>query len=370
MTYRFAFVLQAMLATLFVPGTPVVVGTGPGEVVLADLNQDGHLDLVTRHLLQRRVSVLLGDGKGGFRPAAGSPITLTYQPGSIQIADVNGDGTPDLALSVSEREAVDVFLGDRKGGFTRAAGSPFAGSEPATFYTRAIHLADVNGDRRMDILIHNGAAHTIGVLFGDGRGSFAPGLATRLGFSGGRSACAFGDVDGDGRLDVVASHREDETQPGRVTILRGDGAGGFKEIGEAPIGAPGPFSIALADLNGDRSLDLAITHSHRHELSVLVNDGHGAFTRSAGSPFAIGTEAFGIVAADVDGDRRVDLVTATGTAAVVLLGDGTGRLSVGPSFRAGPGAYNLAAGDINEDGKVDLVMSSFEGDAVTVLLHR
>src|SRR6266545_8420664 len=178
MTYRFVLVLQVVFAALFAPGNPVVVGTGPGEVALVDVNQDGHLDVVTRHLLQRRVSIMLGDGKGRFTAAAGSPITLSYQPGAMQLADVNGDGAPDLALSVSEREAVDVFLSDRKGGFVRASGSPFAGSEPATFYTRAIHVADVNGDRRMDIVIHNGATHTIGVLFGDGRGSFAPGPTT------------------------------------------------------------------------------------------------------------------------------------------------------------------------------------------------
>jgi hypothetical protein len=66
----------------------------------------------------------------------------------------------------------------------------------------------------------------------------------------------------------------------------------------------------------------------------------------------------------------VDLVAATGSSAVMLRGDGAGRFSPGPSFTAGPGAYNLAVGDVNEDGKLDLAMSSFEGDAVTVLLQR
>ena len=357
---------------MFGPGTRVVVGAGPGEIVLADLNHDGHLDMVTRHLLQRRVAVMLGNGTGGFTAAAGSPMMLPYQPGSLQVADVNGDGSPDLTVSVSERDALDVLLGNRTGSFTRAAGAPFTASASTTFYTRSISFADINADQRVDIITVHGSEHTIGALLGNGRGAFTPGPITRLGFIGGRTASAFGDIDGDGRVDAVVAHRgsDEQDQPARVLILRGDGSGGFKEMAQAPIGAPGPFSILLADLNADRHLDLAITHSHRNSLSVLLNDGRGALTRAAGSPFDIRTEAFGLIAADVDGDGRADLIAATGTSAVLLLGDGAGRFSPGPSFAAGPGAYNLAAGDINEDGKLDLAMSSFEGNAVTLLLRQ
>ena len=354
----------------FAPGVKVPVGAGPGEIALVDLNGDRHLDMVTRHLLQKRVAVMLGDGAGGFAPAAGSPMTLAYQPGSIEVDDINGDGAPDLAVSISERDGVDVFLGDRKGTFTRAGGSPFAASASTSFFTRAIRMVDVNGDRRLDIITANGSEHTIGVLLG-GRGGFTAVPITRLGFRGGRSAAAFGDIDGDGRVDAIAGHRgEDEDPAGRLSIFRGDGAGAFKEAGQLPIGAPGPFTIVLADVNGDRHLDVAVTHSHRNSLSVLLNDGRGAFTRAAGSPFDIRSEAFGLVTADIDGDRHADLVAATGTNAVVLLGDGTGRFAAGPSFAAGLGAYNLAVGDINEDGKLDVVTSSFEGDAVSVLLRR
>src|SRR5215467_10695303 len=72
----------------------VPVGPGSGQVILVDVNRDGHLDLVTRHLLQRKIGVFIGNGKGGFTPSAASPIELAYQPGSIAIDDVNGDGTP------------------------------------------------------------------------------------------------------------------------------------------------------------------------------------------------------------------------------------------------------------------------------------
>lgn len=381
---RCAFVVAAMVgigqavhvqspSPLLVPAPPVSIGPGPGQVVLVDVNQDGRLDMVTRHLLQKRVAILRGDGKGGFTPAAGSPMTLDYQPGWVEAADVNGDTSPDLAVSKSERDEVDLFLGDRTGAFTRAAGSPFTVSPSTEFYTRGLYLADVNHDRRVDILAANGRENSIGILFGDGQGRFSPGPTLRREPRGRRYTFAFGDVDGDGNVDAVVAGRanEDMPEPGRVSILRGDGKGGFAEMGPPLTVAPGPHFATLADIDGDQRLDLVITHSG-NLLSVLLNDGRGTFKNSPGSPFDSRTDAFAVVVADVDGDKRADILAATGSSALVFLGDGRGGFApaAGSPFPAGPGAYQLAVGDINDDGKLDVAAASFDGNAVTVLLQR
>ena len=82
---------------LFVPGPGVPVGPGSGPVVLADVNRDGHVDLISKHLLRRLVQVRLGNGRGEFPAAGNSSLRLRYQPGAIRLGDLDEDGRPAAA---------------------------------------------------------------------------------------------------------------------------------------------------------------------------------------------------------------------------------------------------------------------------------
>lgn len=356
------------------PASPVIVGPGPGQVVLADINRDGHLDMVTRHLLNRSVSVLLGDGKGSFAAVAESPMSFGYQPGAMAVGDVNNDGILDLALTSrdADGEYVHIYLGNGGGGFNPVSGSPFTASASVGFYKPSLRLVDVDEDGKLDIVTANGRRNTIEILFGDGRGGFSREAIVRL--EGGQDLYSFalGDVDGDGHLDVVtASSPEPGRGAGRVVTMRGDGKGSFNHASGSPLLVPpSPHFVALADVNGDQRLDIVITHSSNH-LSVLLNSGNGMFSTGPASPYDLGTQAFVVVVADVTRDNRNDLLAATVNSVTVLLGDSHGFVPApGSPFRTGPGAYNLTVGDVNEDGKLDVVASSFEGNAVTVLLAQ
>ena len=140
---------------------------------------------------------------------------------------------------------------------------------------------------------------------------------------------------------------------------------------------PSGFHVkALADVNGDRRPD--VMFNSRTELGVWLNQGDGRFTPAAGSPWPLGAEAFAVVVADLNRDHHADLVAATvdhtspfRSRVVLLLGDGHSFTPApGSPFPVGLGAYNLAVGDVNEDGKLDVAASSFEGDGVTILLGR
>jgi len=166
---------------------------------------------------------------------------------------------------------------------------------------------------------------------------------------------------------------------GAIVTKRGDGQGDFKDATSVSV-ASGARISALTDVNGDQRHDVLLSHDDRNHLSVLLNDGHGLFKAAPGSPLDVGMAAFAVVGADVNRDKKADLLVATVNSRArpfesriaVLLGDGVGGFVAAPGspFRAGAGAYNLTVGDVNEDGKADVVASSFEGDSVTALLGR
>lgn len=365
------------------PGSPVVVGEGSGRVVLADVNGDGRLDLLTCHLLQKFVAVHLGDGTGRFVAAPGSPIAMKIQPGDIKLADLNGDKIPDLVVTHSERDCVDIFAGNGRGGFGLSPGSPLTVSADSEFYSRSVTLIDLNEDGKLDIVTANHRRNILATLMGNGRGEFLPGPTTTIHLERERFSFVagdmFADLDGDKQLDLVIVSGEADfiAKPGRVRVLRGDGKGAFKETPSTslPILAA-PRFVKLADVNSDQRLDIVTSHGNDEfsgtgHLSVLLNGGNDKFTPALGSPYNLDAPPFALAVADVNQDHQNDLVAATVDSVTILLG-GNDKFTPAPGspFRAGPGSYHLTLGDINKDGKLDIAASSFEGKAVTVLLGR
>lgn len=351
------------------PGSPVDVGEGSGHLVLADVNRDGKPDLISQHLMQKVVTVQPGDGTGRFVTAPGSPLKLKYMPGEVKVGDINGDRLPDLAISQSEHDAVDVYFGDGAGRFSLAPGSPFLVSQSPEFNTHNLQLADINEDGKLDIITTSNQRNSLTTMFGNGRGGFSPGPASLFPAGQGRYAFAFSDLDGDGHLDaaITNSGKGDFPAPERVIVLRGDGKGRFTKLSETEVPA-GPRYVTAGDLNGDQRPDLAISHTSGH-VSTLLNQGKGQFKPGPG--YDLLTDLFGLVIADANGDQKNDLVVATVDSVTVLLNETT-KFSPAPGspYSAGPGAYHLTVGDVNLDGRPDIAASSFGGRTVTVLLRK
>jgi FG-GAP-like repeat len=353
------------------PGSPIAVVDSPGSIGLGDVNQDGKPDLVAAG--GRSVTVLLGEGDGRFHAASGGPIHVTDPPTELVLQDLNGDAKPDLALGSHDSYGVAILLGDGKGGFTPAPGSPVVMREGHQPHTHGLNAGDLNGDGAFDLVSVNSNDNDVSIAFGDGKGGFTRAESP---FAVGASPYpgALSDLNGDGNLDIIATStgrhtHSQESSTNALTVLFGDGRGSFRR-GAIPLRTVLPWFVAVADVNGDRKSDLVVTHAERSELTVLLGNGSGAFTETAGSPFNLGHYAWHQAVADLNGDNRPDVVAAAGDGVRVMLGDGRGgfRTAPGSPFATGKGAWQLVVGDLNGDGKPDVATSNLESGTVTVLL--
>jgi hypothetical protein len=191
------------------PRSPFPVGREPYPLALGDVNKDGRLDVVTPNVGGASVSVLLGDGRGAFLAAASPPIAVTARPYFVVLGDLDRDGALDAVASHDDVSLVTALLGDGRGGFRPAPGSPFdIGRRP----WKAV-LTDLDGDAKQDLVL--GAGGAVVVMLGDGRGRFSPAPGSPFPVGRGSWSVAVGDLDGDGKSDIATADLEAAT----VTIL-------------------------------------------------------------------------------------------------------------------------------------------------------
>ncbi len=345
-------------------GSPLAAAGSPQAVATGDFNRDGKLDLVTANYSASSVTVLLGDGSGGFTAAPGSPFAVGANPASVAVADFNGDGIPDLAIANSGANNVTVLLGNGAGGFTPAAGSPFpVGAEP-----QCLAVADFNGDGRQDLVTANYADQDLTILLGNGSGGFTPAPGSPLPAGSFPRSVAVGDFNGDGKPDLVTA-----IAGNFVTVFMGNGAGGFSEFGVFPVGAFAQ-SVAVVDFNLDGRLDIVTANSGDNTVSVLLGNGAGAFTATAGSPFTVGKSPQSVAVFDINGDGRPDIVTANSgdNTVTVLLGNGSGGFTAAPGnpFAAGAAPINLTSADFNGDGRPDIATANGGASSLSIFLGR
>ena len=346
----------------------------------ADLNGDGRPDLAVANQDSNDVTVLIGDGAGGFSAAPGSPVEVGRAPSSVVAADLNGDGRPDLAVANDTSKDVSVLLGDGAGGFSAAPGSPVR----VAGYPHGVTAADLNGDRKVDLAVP-AYKNVITILLGDGSGRFAAAPGSPIAVGSGPSV-AVADFNGDGKPDLAVADSK------KVSILLGNGDGRFGAA-RTVLAATGPDRgfVGVADFNRDGKPDLAVTRVASDGdailVSVLLGNGAGGFRR-AGSAIGTGmganTGAATIGAAsDLNGDHKSDLAVSS-FGVTVLLGNGAGRFrpAVDSPFPA-PGLAEtpfgpvrpgesptgaIAAADLNGDGKTDLAVTAPD-DAVTIMFQ-
>ncbi|HKO62204.1 MAG TPA: VCBS repeat-containing protein [Pyrinomonadaceae bacterium] len=362
--------------SLFAPGVRIALPSKPSNVELADLNKDGRLDLIVASDEAKTVMVMMGEkGDLPFRAATARTFTLAESPGEIAVGDVNGDGRLDLALDHHDSYNVTLLLGDANGSFSPAPNSPIVMKQGQHPHTHGLGMGDFNGDGKLDLATVNNEDNDISVALGDGRGGFTNAPQSPFAVGPSPYPLTLADVNTDGRLDIVSN--SSGTGPNRaqllaasrsLTLLIGDGQGGFKR-NDVPLRTGQPWFAAVGDLNGDRKPDIVATHHDQSMLTVLLGDGAGGFREIAGSPVDMGHNVWRAALADVNGDKRLDVIAAGGDSVRVMLGDGAGNFKPAPNpYTTAPGTWRVVIGDLNQDNKPDIVTSNTDSSSVTVLL--
>jgi len=310
----------------------------PVSLAAADFDGDGNLDLVTADGGTHEVSILRGKGDGTFELYKSIPVGVS--PSAVGVADFNGDGKIDIATANSNSDDVSILFG--------AGGLEFQSERRREVADGPVHLcvSEINGDQLPDIVVACSSANKISVLLGSAGGEFEPVIT----FSVGRNLprwVALGDLNGDGIPDLATAHQRVAGQGAvAVTLGRGDGTFSlwrwydFESIAS---------SVAIGDINCDGRPDLVATLPGNGELVVLLGLGGGEFGQERRIP--IGPCPKLVALADVGNDGRLDIVTAHPRAYWGWCSSGFSYVSFLVNACTMP---SFVRGDANGDQRIDL----------------
>ena len=347
---------------------------GPGAIIAADVNGDGKPDIITGNSYYSSAGVLLNNGNGTFPaiatlyPAGGtmSPYSTTS---GLAVADLDGDGNRDLLVTNPGNNTVGMLKGNGNGTFQ----APVTYSTGSSSQPGDIVLADMNGDGRPDLVTANYNSHKVGVLLGNANGTFQAVTEYATGASTGPTGLAVADVNGDGHADVLTVNSTNS-----VRMLLGTGTGTLQAAVTYTTVTATAYGIAVADMTSDGNPDLLLVDATNDRMGVMPGNGNGTFQPGSSYPTAYGPVK--VTVADINGDGAPDVVTAnnvgratnlSNSSLSVLLGNGNGTFQTAISY----GLYgknnpvNVAVADVNADGRPDLLCAHYQANWILVFAN-
>lgn len=373
------------------PETDLTTGNAPDFIASTNLTTSGFADLIVANQTDNTLSVFLGNGDGTFQAPISPPQATGKKPVWIATgnfnnnpAAANNDSNQDLAVVNNTDNTVSILLGNGQGGFTAAPTiSTGSGTGPVS-----VAVADFNGDGFLDLAVANHNTNTVSIFLGNGDGTFSPPAAPKpatLTTGAGPSSVLATDLNGDGKPDLVVTNEMDNT----VSVFLGNGDGTFGARTDNTVGVA-PVYVVSADFNGDGIPDLAVANSGApatdsqgvelsgNSVSILLgvasatNSAQGSGTFTAANSFGAGTTPVSLAVADFNLDGRPDIaVAASGDNAVaLLLGVGDGTFGPDVELPVGTLPVSIVSADFNNDGRPDAALANQNSNTATVVLNE
>lgn len=340
-------------------------------IAVADIDANGYPDILGMvststdgASTQGYVSTRLQTSTGGY--VMPTRFGVGRGPANLVVADVNGDGRPDLVVANADDQTVSVRLADpaKPGFFLPAIVLSTPGRTPLD-----VAVGDLNGDGRSDIVVAASGANSVLVFTQTATGTFNPPVAYAVG--GDPQAVTVADLDGNGLADMAVA-----TTANTVSVVLQTSAGVFASAVDYSTGVQ-PLAIKAADLNGDGKLDLvtanygASVSPGNQGLSVLIQGAPGTF--AAPVHYTTGYRASALAVGDLNGDGKPDVVVACaglpgdpGAVSVFLQDAATpGSLLAAVNYTGVYGPMGVAIADMDGDGHPDLVLA--DGDIIVRL---
>lgn len=383
------------------------IGVSPGEIALADITDDGKLDVAVLNPAGGTIVIFPNNGSGGLLPVNFISLGGNTSPRDLVAADFNHDGKADFA-TVNAANSYSVVLRNGVNSFN----SPTTINLTNVQSVQGIVAVDFTSNAELDLLILTYGA--VYLLEGNGAGGFVFNTSVTLLTGGGALDFKVGDVNNDGKVDIVAANFGGPSGNATVRVMYGNGMGGVSQTSDLLIGSE-TRSVVLADLNSDTKVDVVTTYGsiETSGLAVSLNDGTGQFDTAtqvgtsgssngisviddfnfdgrpdlawvAGNGFRVRlglpngdlatASSYGLlgtidlVAGDFNGDYKKDIATTSGNSVAVFLNDGSGGFGSHVDYSAGNSVNALEMADFNRDGKLDLVAASYSFRAVIVFL--
>lgn len=362
----FAVVRAATAQVPFALSDSLTNGTFVRSVTVADVNGDGRPDLICVRGNPSFLYIWTNSGSGTF--VSNASYAVGAFPYQVIAADVNNDGWPDLITANNSGNSLTVLTNDGHGNFvvsdTLAEGT---GQSP-----QSVAAADLYGRGHLDLICANSQNASFTIWTNSGSGTFLPNTT----FSVGTPQMTVptwvttADINGDGKPDIIGACNNSDTY--YLHIWTNNGAGGFVNDPVPFLSLNGILCVTAGDLNGDGKPDLAMavnSISLGAGIMVLTNNGNGAFTRTGF--YSAPATPYAVVAADVNGDGALDLISVNqgNNTLTILTNNGSGIFSSNATLNVASGPESMAAADINGDGRMDLISGNWNAGTLTVFTN-